>query len=64
MNDKTFERASQIKDELYRLESLKRNLEKSLHLSIDLHLLEVIRKPFIHTTESVIAQLKKEYENL
>lgn len=64
MNDKTFERASQIKDELYDLKSLKRNLEKSIHLSFDLNRIEVIRKPFIDAVERTITQLEEEYEDL
>lgn len=64
MNDKTFERASQIKDDLWKLKSLKRELERCVHIGIDLSRIEVIRKPFIDTTERVIAELENEYKDL
>ena len=64
MEDKTFERAKQIKDELYRLKSLKRNIEKSNHIGLDLCCLEVIRKPFVDTVQKVMEQLENEYKDL
>ena len=64
LTDKTFERATQIKDELFKLELLKKELKKCIHLSVDVSRLEIIRKPFMDAVDSVVAQLKEEYENL
>ena len=59
-----FERATQIKDELFKLELLKKELKKCIHLNIDVSRLEIIRKPFIDAVDDVVAQLEQEYENL
>lgn len=64
MTDKVFERATQIKDELFKLELLKKELKKCIHLNVDISRLEIIRKPFIDAVDNVAAQLKREYENL
>ena len=64
MTDKVFERATQIKDELFKLELLKKELKKCVHLSVDVSRLESIRKPFIDAIDSVTAKLKQEYESL
>ena len=64
MTDKAFERATQIKNELFKLELLKKQIKKCIHLSIDVSRLEIIRKPFIDAVDDVVAQLEQEYENL
>lgn len=64
LTDKTFERATQIKDELFKLELLKKELKKCIHLSVDISRLPIIRKPFIDAVDNVANQLKQEYENL
>ena len=64
MTDKVFERATQIKNELFKLELLKKELKKCIHLNIDVSRLEIIRKPFIDAVDDVVAKLEQEYENL
>ena len=64
MTDKAFERANQIKDDLFRLGLIKIELKKNVHISINLSAIESIRKPFIDAVDKVIAELKQEYENL
>lgn len=64
MNDKAFERAKQIKQDLLYLDLVKNTLRKSINISIDLSRIESVRQPFIDAVDGLIAQLKQEYENL
>lgn len=64
MTDKAFKRANQIKEEMSRLDAIKRELKKCVHICINVTLVECIRNPFIEAVDGEITKLREEYERL
>ena len=64
MNDNVFERARIIKSDLWALERIKNSLKRDDIITINLKFVKCFRKPMVDATESLIAQLKQEYESL
>lgn len=64
MTDKQYTTATKIREAISQLEFLKKEIPKSIRISIDLTKLEVLREPLVKTIDEEIGKLKAEYEKL
>lgn len=64
MTDKQYTIATKIREDISQLEFLKKEIPKSIRISIDLTKLELLREPLAKTIDEEIGKLKAEYEKL